>query len=183
MLRSDGVLVALGIWLGVWFLPALLWGVRRRRRARDRAAQDASHEDPTPAEIRARDLLRALVDIRDYDNLLLSGYLDVPSPGLEGRMYRVPLAPGRVRVFEHGQALMDLCVWPIDPLPIEDLVALHKLMIECNEPAYLAAANRFPVGEAPRYRRRGGMTRRSPWPFFGGRRSLPCSEEFPSIGA
>jgi hypothetical protein len=40
---------------------------------------------------------------------------------------------------------MHLCMQPVEPLPINDVIALHKLMIEGNEQGYLACANEIPL--------------------------------------
>jgi hypothetical protein len=38
---------------------------------------------------------------------------------------------------------MRLCLQPVEYLPDADIVVLHKLMIEANEEAYLAKANKY----------------------------------------
>ena len=61
-------------------------------------------------------------------------------------MYRIPGAGGLVHVYEHGHAIMDLCLQPVDVLPEGDVVVMHKLMIQGNEDEYLMKANRFAPG-------------------------------------
>jgi len=135
-------------WLAVlfvtifWLLPAL-WafishGQRRRRRG-------ASSADNTLVEARSRALLRDLLDEREFQQLTQYGYLDIASPNYEDRVYRIPGCAGWVCVYEKGQALVNLCVQPVEPLPINDVIALHKLMIEGNEHGYLARANPIPL--------------------------------------
>jgi hypothetical protein len=103
------------------------------------------------ATSRARALLREVLDEREYEQLTWLGYLEVPSPSHAERLYRIPGAGGLVRMYERGIAIVDLCLQPADPLPHADIVALHKLMIEGDEDAYLARANHF----VPIYRSRG----------------------------
>lgn len=95
---------------------------------------------------RARALLRAVLTEREYRLLARRGYLEVNSPSNAQRVYRIPGAGGLVRVYDHGTAVMDLCLQPAEPLPEEDIVLLHKLMIEGNEQEYLARANHFAPG-------------------------------------
>lgn len=135
-------------WLAVlfvtifWLLPAL-WAfishVQRRRR------RGASSAENTLAEARSRDLLRDLLDEREFQQLTQYGYLDIASPNYEDRVYRIPGCAGWVCVYEKGQALVNLCVQPVEPLPVNDVIALHKLMIEGNEHGYLARANQIPL--------------------------------------
>ena len=135
-------------WLAVlfvtifWLLPAL-WAfishVQRRRR------RGASSAENTLAEARSRDLLRDLLDEREFQQLTQYGYLDIASPNYDDRIYRIPGCAGWVCVYEKGQALMHLCVQPAEPLPVNDVIALHKLMIEGNEHGYLACANPIPL--------------------------------------
>jgi len=89
--------------------------------------------------------LRDLLDEREFQQLTQYGYLDIASPNYEDRVYRIPGCAGWVCVYEKGQALVNLCVQPVEPLPINDVIALHKLMIEGNEHGYLARANQIPL--------------------------------------
>ncbi|MFI5272392.1 MAG: hypothetical protein ACHQ4H_05080 [Ktedonobacterales bacterium] len=98
------------------------------------------------AERRAHALLRELLSPEQARQLSKHGYVEVRSPSIPHRVYRVPGAGGLVRVYEQGHAMMDLCLQPLDPLPDGDLVVMHKLMIEGNEHEYLAKANHFAPG-------------------------------------
>ena len=107
------------------------------------------HGRPRPeAEARAEALLRELLSEAEYRQLARDGYLEVPSPAHPGRTYRVPRGGGRVRVYEGGRPVMALCVQPAAPLPGGDVVLLHKLLIEGDEPAYLRVANHLELGPA-----------------------------------
>ena len=95
------------------------------------------------AERRARQLLRAILTHEQWHQLLWHGYLEITSPTDPARIYRVPRSKGYVQVIEHGQAVMRLCLQPVESLPDADVVVLHKLMIEGNEETYLAKANKY----------------------------------------
>lgn len=98
------------------------------------------------ADNRARMLLREILTAPEYQQLTRFGYLEVPSPSYEGRVYRIPGAGGLVKVYDRGNAVMELCLQPADPLPDGDVVVMHKLMITANEQEYLQKANRFAPG-------------------------------------
>ena len=98
------------------------------------------------AENRARMLMREVLTPQEYQQLTRFGYLEVPSPGYEQRIYRIPGAGGLVKVFDRGCAVMELCLQPVEPLPDGDVVVMHKLMITANEQEYLQRANRFAPG-------------------------------------
>ncbi len=98
------------------------------------------------AERRAHNLMRDLLSPEQLQQLTRHGYVEIASPSIPQRVYRVPGAGGLVRVYEQGHAIMDLCLQPLDPLPDGDLVVMHKLMIEGNESEYLAKANHFAPG-------------------------------------
>ena len=98
------------------------------------------------AERRATVLMRELLSVGQYQQLTRHGYLEVASPHIPHRTYRIPGTGGLVRVYEQGHAIMDLCLQPVDPLPDGDVVVMHKLMIEANEQEYLAKANHFAPG-------------------------------------
>ncbi len=81
----------------------------------------------------------------DYQQLARRGYIEVQSPNVPNRLYRVPKYRGRIHVYEAGRPVMSLCVQPVQLLPDADVVLIHKLMIEGNELEYLRIANRFDV--------------------------------------
>jgi hypothetical protein len=98
-----------------------------------------------PSERRALALLRAMLTPHELRQLNWFGYLDVPSPSIGQRVYRVPRGQGMVQVLEGGRAVMRLCLQPTVRLPDADIVVMHKLMIEANEADYFAQANKFPA--------------------------------------
>ncbi len=102
--------------------------------------------DRITAERRAHALMREMLTAAQYQQLTRHGYVEVSSPSMPDRIYRIPGAGGLVRVYEQGHAIMDLCLQPVDSIPDGDVVVMHKLMIEGNEQEYLAKANHFAPG-------------------------------------
>jgi hypothetical protein len=98
------------------------------------------------ADRRANALMREMLSAQEYQQLVRHGYVEIASPSIPQRTYRVPGAGGLVRVYEHGHAVMDLCLQPVEALPEGDVVLMHKLMIEGDEQEYLAKANHFAPG-------------------------------------
>lgn len=99
---------------------------------------------PVPADHAAETLLRQSLTSDEYAQLSARAYLDVPSRSYLGRLYRVPRGPGQVQVVEGGRVVERLCVQPLDSLPEADVILMHKMLIEADEPTYLATANHFP---------------------------------------
>jgi hypothetical protein len=139
----ESVMLLVGIWLlfllvAVYYLSQVpVPGLSRWRE---------SLSEHVSAEGRARALLREMLTESEYQQLARYGYLEVGSPTIEHRVYRIPGAGGLVRVYDRGTAVVELCLQPAEPLPDGDLVVLHKLMIEGNEQEYLAKANHFAPG-------------------------------------
>lgn len=96
----------------------------------------------TPGE-RAEALLRDVLDEGEYQQLTKHGYLDVRSPTDPQRIYRIPAYVGLVRMYEHGVAVRELCIQPLEPLPSADVIAMHKLMIRGDEQEYLIRARKY----------------------------------------
>jgi hypothetical protein len=141
------MLETLSLFLGIWLLFLLLaiyylsqspdGGVGRLRE---------SVSEHLSAESRAKALLREMLSENQYQQLIKFGYLEVASPTIDTRVYRIPGSGGLVKVFERGAAIMELCLQPAEPLPDGDVVVMHKLMIEANEQEYLQKANHFAPG-------------------------------------
>jgi hypothetical protein len=93
------------------------------------------------AEARASALLRNSLSAGELQQLDATGYLNIPSPGRPGRVYRVPAHHDQVEIHESGRISGWLCVQPVGWLPVSDVVLMHKLMIEGNEEEYLRVAN------------------------------------------
>ena len=109
---------------------------------------EPTKEERLVAEGRANLLLRQLLGDEEFERVARRGYLDVASPSIPDRLYRVPTSQGMVDVIEGGIATMRLCVVPARWIPDADVVILHKLLIEGDEARYLRVANRFPAGSS-----------------------------------
>ncbi|MGO8950255.1 MAG: hypothetical protein ACLQUY_21870 [Ktedonobacterales bacterium] len=97
------------------------------------------------ADARARQLLRDMLEEREYAQLMTYGYLDVPSPHYQGRIYRIPFSRNKlVQVYEGGRVTNRLCLQPSAQLPLYDVILVHKLLIAADEQEYLVRANAFP---------------------------------------
>jgi len=94
-------------------------------------------------ERRAEKLLRDVLGDEGYEKLNRQGFLEVQSSRYPQRVYLIPRWSGQVRVLEAGRHVMWLCAQPLEPVPLADLVVMHKLMIEGNEEDYLKLCNRF----------------------------------------
>lgn len=95
------------------------------------------------AKRQAGELLLAVLTPQEYRQLMMEGYIDIPSPHDQERTYRVPRGPGLVRVIEKGRQTASLCLQPLERVPDADIVVMHKLMIEADEETYLQKAHRF----------------------------------------
>jgi hypothetical protein len=119
-----------------------------RPRRRSRAAQNhtlaarRSYRLRAEAERRAEQMLKEILGEFDFQRLIRRGYLEVLSPNFPHRTYLVPERQGPVTVCENGRPMMRLCVQCVERVPDYDTIAMHKLMIEGNEPEYLRIANR-----------------------------------------
>lgn len=135
------------------FLAPGLWIVGRHwyRRTHEHEVVGESPEERALAQERSRSLLRELLDEHEYQQLMRRGYLDVASPSRASRVYRIPCFDGRVRIYEDGRPLVELCVRPVVTLPTNDLIILHKLMIQANEQGYLARANKCQLTLPPEF--------------------------------
>ncbi|WIG59571.1 MAG: hypothetical protein OJF49_002318 [Ktedonobacterales bacterium] len=139
----EGFLALLGIW-ALFLVLALVYLAR----IADGGWGNWGHalKSHITAERRAHTLMREMLSPEEYQHLTRHGFVELHSPSLPNRTYRIPAGGGLVRVYEQGRAVMDLCLQPLEPLPDGDVVVMHKLMIEGNEEEYLARANHFAPG-------------------------------------
>jgi len=140
-------MLPLSLFIGVWVLIVLVaaYYLIQARSGRVVRLRESMSEHLS-AESRAKVLLREMLSEGQYQQLIKFGYLEVPSPAYENRIYRIPGSGGLVKVYEKGCAVMELCLQPAEPLPDGDVVVMHKLMIEANEQEYLQKANHFAPG-------------------------------------
>jgi hypothetical protein len=108
----------------------------------DQWQQELAQDRLTDAEWRARALLGECLSDSEWDQFTQQGYLEVTSPSIPGRQYHIRRG-GPVYVVEGDRTVAWLCVGPVEPLPADDVILLHLLMIRANEQVYLATANRF----------------------------------------
>ncbi len=92
---------------------------------------------------RAYELLRSVLTCEQYDQFMLNGHLDIPSPHDPECVYRVPRGYELVKVIEQGRLKESLCLQPLEWLPVDDHMVMHKLMIEADEETYLQTAKKF----------------------------------------
>ncbi|GCE47482.1 hypothetical protein EI42_01019 [Thermosporothrix hazakensis] len=141
------MLETLSLFLGIWLLFLLLAIYYLSQAPEGRVGRfRESVSEHFSAENRARALLQEMLTDEQYQQLMKYGYLEVASPSSADRIYRIPGSGGLVKVYERGSAVMELCLQPAEPLPDGDVVLMHKLMIEANEPEYLQKANHFAPG-------------------------------------
>ncbi len=134
------LVLAVGIW--PLLLVFMVYFVMRLNASSMNTGRE-SVDFPSLAQERALELLREVLDEREYEQVKRRGYLDIRSPSDPQRIYRIGRHGGLVRVFEQGRAVRELCVQPTEPLPSNDVVVMHKLMIQANEQEYLTKANQF----------------------------------------
>lgn len=141
------MLQTLSLFLGIWLLFLLLAIYYLSQTPDGRVGRfRESMSEHLSAESRAKVLLREMLSEGQYQQLIKFGYLEINSPSIEHRIYRIPGSGGLVKVYEKGSAVMELCLQPAEPLPDGDVVVMHKLMIEANEQEYLQKANHFAPG-------------------------------------
>jgi hypothetical protein len=131
--------------IGLVILPGAWALVRHIGDRRAGGMVGASPRERALAEERSTALLRELLSEHEYQQLTRHGYVDVVSPSRASRVYRIPFFAGRVRIFEQGRPVAELCVQSSIPLPAKDVIVMHKLMIKAHEQHYLARANEIPL--------------------------------------
>lgn len=95
---------------------------------------------------RAEALLGRVLSPAERAQLGRDGFLEVPSPSVRGRRYRIPRRGSPVAVLEPSGRVMYLCLQPDTPVAPDELVVVHKLLLEGAEADYWQRANR--VGRA-----------------------------------
>ena len=140
------MLETLSLFLGIWLLFLLLAVYYLSQSPDGMGRLRESMSEHLSADSRAKALLREILSDTQYQQLVKCGYLEVTSPTIDERIYRIPGSGGLVKVFERGCPVMELCLQPAEPLPDGDVIVMHKLMIEANEEEYLSKANHFAPG-------------------------------------
>lgn len=77
-----------------------------------------------------------------------TGFLEIRSQLVQGRRYRIPPRGAPIASLEPDGRVIYLCLQPETPVPREELVVLHKLMLEAAEASYWERANQVgrPMG-------------------------------------
>jgi len=140
------MLETLSLFLGIWLLFLLLAVYYLSQSPDGMGRLKESMSEHLSADSRAKALLREILSDTQYQQLVKCNYLEVVSPTIDERVYRIPGSGGLVKVFERGCPVMELCLQPAEPLPDGDVIVMHKLMIEANEEEYLSKANHFAPG-------------------------------------
>jgi hypothetical protein len=95
---------------------------------------------------RAEALVKRVLSDAERAQLRRDGFLEVPSPSVTGRRYRIPRRGSPVAVLEPTGNVVYLCLQPETPVAEQELLVVHKLMLEGAEDEYWQRANR--VGRA-----------------------------------
>lgn len=106
---------------------------------------DNEESEEQGAQQRARILLTDVLTAAEHEQLERDGYLRIHSRTAPHRVYHIPHQQGFVRMYESGQPVTDLCLQPTISLPADDLVIMHKVLIEGDEQLYLTLANHMGV--------------------------------------
>ncbi|MCC2671622.1 MAG: hypothetical protein K0Q72_4093 [Armatimonadetes bacterium] len=102
--------------------------------------------DEGPAE-RAERLLLDVLGEAQFHRLRKTGYLDLPSPGHRGRVYRLDTM-GNLSFRDPGENGFNttLCVQPLEQVPRDDMVAARYLLVTADEERLLSTANPITFG-------------------------------------
>ena len=103
------MLQTLSLFLGIWLLFLLLAIYYLSQAPDGRMGRfRESMSEHLSAESRAKVLLREMLSENQYQQLIKFGYLEVYSPTIDNRIYRIPGSGGLVKVYERGCAVMEL---------------------------------------------------------------------------
>jgi hypothetical protein len=91
---------------------------------------------------RAEALLQRLLSDDERGQMQRDGFLEVRSPSVVGRRYRIPRRGAPVAVLEPDGRIQYLCLQPATPVAQQELVVVHKLLLEGAEDEYWRRANR-----------------------------------------
>src|SRR5579875_2441398 len=95
------MLETLSLFLGIWLLFLLLAIYYLSQSPDGRVGRlRESVSEHLSAESRAKALLREMLTETQYQQLIKFGYLEVISPSVHNRIYRIPGAGGLVKVYE-----------------------------------------------------------------------------------
>jgi hypothetical protein len=98
------------------------------------------------ASRRADLLVRQVLSASEFAQLRREGFIEVPSRISPGRRYWIPAGGSPVAALEPDGRLVYLCLQPAQPVPRQELVVIHKLLLEGAEDEFWRRANQ--VGRA-----------------------------------
>ena len=99
------------------------------------------------ARRRAADVIvRRVLSDQERAQLRRNGFFEVRSGLVPGRTYRIPRRGSPVASLEPDGRVVYLCLQPATPVAEQELVVVHKLLLEGAEADYWRRANR--VGRA-----------------------------------
>ena len=127
------------------FNEALVSVVKRRNRIVGSFSSDGyrSIVRVTPAEIRARQTLRDLVTEKEWRRYLTNGF--VMALGRSGKVYQIKSDRSHTIVWENNRKVKELCIVADEKCPPTDHVLTIKLMVELDEKAVWAGANKHNI--------------------------------------
>jgi hypothetical protein len=96
---------------------------------------------------RAERLLQDVLGETQFQRLTRTGYLDLPSGLVQGRVYRLDSA-GNLSYRDPGETTFhtSLCVQPRETIPKDDMVAMRYLLVTADEERLLKVANPIAFG-------------------------------------
>lgn len=96
---------------------------------------------------RAERLLRDVLGEPRFLTLTRTGYLDLPSRLVQGRIYRLD-STGNLSYRDPGETRFNttLCVQPKEAIPKDDMVAMRYLLVTADEERLLKVANPIAFG-------------------------------------
>lgn len=107
--------------------------------------------DVTPQELKARDTLRDMISEADWRRYMTNGFLMVKGSKdfSKGSAYWYQIHADRsrrVRVYQDGKALKDICIHSADVCPPSDHVINMKVLVEIDEQAVWSGGNVNGIG-------------------------------------
>src|SRR5258708_19763533 len=103
------MLQTLSLFLGIWLLFLLLAIYYLSQTPDGRVGRfRESMSEHLSAESRAKVLLREMLSENQYQQLIKFGYLEVPSPSIENRLYPIPGSGALVKFYDKVTPFMNL---------------------------------------------------------------------------
>lgn len=118
-------------------------------RIREEQLTAARHDQMLARNLKATQLLRDVLGEHDFKLFKDRGYIDVPSPSVPSRVYRI--RPNQmIQVMESDRFKESLCIHPSESFAPNDVVAGQVLMAKLDESRLLMTANHHRIAVAGR---------------------------------